>query len=684
MKSIQDYLARSNSKSKNSELVMKDDIPLGLGAAKNSTAAPDSSHAVEEEYVSKRKLTSSVWKEFKRKKIDSKWKAECLWCHKRLGGDTKNGTKHLHDHLSKCPRRRSNKVSKPTPSKCTKDTDQEPTVASLESSTFSQDVARMELARMIILHEYPLSIMEHYGFQRFVRALQPLFQLVPNSSLKKDVISIYETERVRTREILWEAKGRIAITADIWTSDDQNRGYVAVRAHFIDQSWTFQCRLLSFIHVPWPHTAQAISETLSSCLNEWNLGRRVSMVMADDCSTDDTVTGLLKQRLDTEQLLLGGSLLNMRCCAYVLSRIANSCLGVMGGAVDRIRASVDFWTATTERDVVFADVARGLNVNLDKKLTLDRNNRWYSTLSMLNVAISYKQVFDHLRQIEEQYICAPDDDDWKIAKEFCSKLKLFSDIAELISEAKYVTANMYFPKICGIRMAMRRWPGCEDELIGRMRNEIAELFEKYCVEVHDLMAVATVLDPRYKLELLQFYFPSIFGDEAYNEINRVRQLCYDLIKQYQGPQSKVGAMQPCGGEEEGPDQLSSFDLYIAFKFSSADVKSELDKYLDEPVIPRAVDFDIIDWWKIMGKRFPTLQMLARDILAVPVSRVVSESAFSIAGRVLSPQRSNLLPDTLEALMCSQDWLRAENRGAGSSGLLSCLTCLEDADVITKE
>lgn len=196
-----------------------------------------------------------------------------------------------------------------------------------------------------------------------------------------------------------------------------------------------------------------------------------------------------------------------------------------------------------------------------------------------------------------------------------------------------------------------------------MANNIVEVFEKYCAEVHDLMAVATVLDPRSKLELLQFYFPSLFGDEAYNEINRVGQLCYDLVRQYQGTRSEVGSVQSyVGEEEEDPDQLSSFDLYIAFKFSSADVKSELDKYLDEPVIPRTVDFGILDWWKIMGTRYPTLQMIARDILAVPVSRVVCESAFCINGRVSSPPRSKLSPETLEALMCSQDRLRAEKRG----------------------
>lgn len=56
----------------------------------------------EEEVGSKRKLTSKVWAHFKRVKRRGEWKGKCLYCHKELGGDPKNGTKHLHVHLKSC------------------------------------------------------------------------------------------------------------------------------------------------------------------------------------------------------------------------------------------------------------------------------------------------------------------------------------------------------------------------------------------------------------------------------------------------------------------------------------------------------------------------------------------------------------------------------------------------------
>lgn len=55
-------------------------------------------------------------------------------------------------------------------------------------------------------------------------------------------------------------------------------------------------------------------------------------------------------------------------------------------------------------------------------------------------------------------------------------------------------------------------------------------------------------------------------------------------------------------------------------------------------------------------------MIARDFLAIPISTVASESSFSTGGRILTPHRSRLRPDTLEALMCVQDWLWTDVKG----------------------
>lgn len=89
-------------------------------------------------------------------------------------------------------------------------------------------------------------------------------------------------------------------------------------------------------------------------------------------------------------------------------------------------------------------------------------------------------------------------------------------------------------------------------------------------------------------------------------------------------------------------------------------KTELNIYLSEAIVEEDNSFDILRWWKINSERFPILSKLARVVLAIPISNVASESAYSTSGSVLDPFRSSLTPKIVEALVCTQDWLRLLN------------------------
>lgn len=71
--------------------------------------------------------------------------------------------------------------------------------------------------------------------------------------------------------------------------------------------------------------------------------------------------------------------------------------------------------------------------------------------------------------------------------------------------------------------------------------------------------------------------------------------------------------------------------------------------------------DVMAWWRKHERAYPTLAMMARDVFAVPVSTVPSESCFSSANRILSDRRSKLGPHVFERLVCLKDWINAEDR-----------------------
>ena len=112
--------------------------------------------------------------------------------------------------------------------------------------------------------------------------------------------------------------------------------------------------------------------------------------------------------------------------------------------------------------------------------------------------------------------------------------------------------------------------------------------------------------------------------------------------------------------------MSSFDLFMNNNSSSSkkhgSARMEFDHFIDERVLKRSEDFDILAWWKSNGLKYPTLQRIARDILVILVTTITSESTFSISGRLLSPHHSRLHPKTIEAMICAQNWLLSEING----------------------
>ncbi|KAK6150484.1 hypothetical protein DH2020_015416 [Rehmannia glutinosa] len=63
-------------------------------------------------------------------------------------------------------------------------------------------------------------------------------------------------------------------------------------------------------------------------------------------------------------------------------------------------------------------------------------------------------------------------------------------------------------------------------------------------------------------------------------------------------------------------------------------------------------------------KFRILSKMAYDVLAIPITIVASESAFSAGGRVIDPYRALLGVETVQVLLCAEDWLRARHGTIG--------------------
>ncbi|KAK1437459.1 hypothetical protein QVD17_03250 [Tagetes erecta] len=113
------------------------------------------------------------------------------------------------------------------------------------------------------------------------------------------------------------------------------------------------------------------------------------------------------------------------------------------------------------------------------------------------------------------------------------------------------------------------------------------------------------------------------------------------------------------GSHDNGAGLTDFDAYI-METTSQQSKSELDQYLEESLLPRVHEFDVIGWWKLNKVKYPTLSKMARDILTIPVSSVGQESVFEPGRKEMDRYRCSLRAETVEALICAKDWLGGES------------------------
>jgi hypothetical protein len=99
------------------------------------------------------------------------------------------------------------------------------------------------------------------------------------------------------------------------------------------------------------------------------------------------------------------------------------------------------------------------------------------------------------------------------------------------SGTKYPTANLYFPIVALIYVNLKQELVSEDVDKRSMANQMISKFEKYWSEFSVVLAIAVVLDPRYKLRLVKYYYTKIYGVKSM-EYDNVQKKLTKIFMEY--------------------------------------------------------------------------------------------------------------------------------------------------------
>jgi hypothetical protein len=193
-----------------------------------------------------------------------------------------------------------------------------------------------------------------------------------------------------------------------------------------------------------------------------------------------------------------------------------------------------------------------------------------------------------------------------------------------------------------------------------------EKYDKYWKKMELFAGITLVFDPRYKLAFLEFLLSDKLGSDRAaigTCIKKTRDTiceCFDEVSsRHSWKNNKTQDRETKSITTTKPlesDQELRFKEFLAGKNSdkSSWGLAEIELYLEESTVPiDAPSFDILTWWSVNSLWFPTLAILAKLILTIPMMSIASESAFSTGGRVLSDTQNCLKPATLEALFAGK-------------------------------
>ncbi|KAG6518833.1 hypothetical protein ZIOFF_022314 [Zingiber officinale] len=371
-----------------------------------------------------------------------------------------------------------------------------------------------------------------------------------------------------------------------------------------------------------------------------------------------------------------GEDLRCKCKACGITYKAESSMGIglkrIDSFVDKIRLCVKYVKGSQVRKQKFIESVTQTSLDSKKSLRQDVPTRWNSTYLMLSSAMYYRRAFNHLRLDDTNFTHCPSVDEWGQVEKIYKFLEVFYETTTLFSGLKYPTANLYFPRIFMVQLTISQAMQSSDDFMRSMANRMFHKFDKYWKDYNILFAIAMIVDPRFKMQFVEFCYNKLYGHGS-NELSLVRSKLVSLFEEYMHMSiaSKVSTSSASLSSHSAIDDnaslalnlgsgcmdvLKEFDTFQSLEFIGRAQKSQLELYLEEPTIDRITKLDVLGFWKAHQFRYPDLAQMARDILSVPISTVASESTFSTSGRILDQYRSVMKPDVVEALVCCRDWL----------------------------
>uniref|UniRef100_A0ACD5UPI0 Uncharacterized protein n=1 Tax=Avena sativa TaxID=4498 RepID=A0ACD5UPI0_AVESA len=385
------------------------------------------------------------------------------------------------------------------------------------------------IAKMIIVHDYPFRMVEHKWFNILMRHMNQKYKFIGRKTIRKECIKVYESEKELLKKSLRDVE-HISLTCDLWASN-QTLSYMALVAHYIAADWVMQCRVLNFIELDPPHSGVIIAQAVMECLAEWKIEEKVISLTMDNASSNDVAAKNLMAKFVARKV--PGFIphhFHVRCCGHIVNLVVQDGLQPLQPFTHSLRETVKYMKKSTSRMYKFVEVCKTLNMKLGTGLCLDVSTKWSSTYKMFDACTPYRAAFHEYGDHDLNYKWDPSHVDWNMYATVHPILAEFAEITKVLSGSLYPTANVFYPYIVTMKMELVKASKSRNEFLKAMANAMLDKFAKYWEEKNNVMALATILDPRWKTKFVAFCFEEIYGEEkGKEEVDDITKSCIEYM-----------------------------------------------------------------------------------------------------------------------------------------------------------
>lgn len=561
----------------------------------------------------------------------------------------------------------------------------------------------------------PISFFDDDITQNFFRFLNPKIEMPKRNVARRMLLEQFESKQKIIKKILRDNKSKFSFTIDGWSSIS-SRSYYGVTIHFIDTQWELKSFTLDFIPSHGQHTGKAIAKYFYECLKEYDIRDRIQGITLDNAAANTTFIYELSQLMEESGYKFDPINQHFRCFAHILNLGVQDILKNIHATSDEeysvdleeteecFEKSSDIDEDSEEEYLINEDIRHEnileshlfnfspasiiyklrrtiIKIRLCEQMQiklrtycetnnvkyikpiLDVKTRWHSTFHMLDVGLKLKPALRLLWiSFKELTKFQLSEDEWLLLEQIHKFLRNVKIVSDIIAGEKYPTLplvivafNVLVSKIENIIFSLDAPEERNkiDEILLMSYQAGRDKMLKHYRLTNWIYCSVLILDPRHKVEIFN---NSEWGREMKSKSIEIFHNIYEkeYCTEFHPPLDSVDEHQNSSlGSNTGIIDIMSVYEQMESDKDCNPWKSELNAYLGSKRCNKNVN--ILEWWKLNEKEYPTLARMARDLLSITATSVPAERLFSRAKLVITPTRNALNDKSIRVLMCLSSW-----------------------------